>query len=53
MSRDVVVILHGNMMPEQQRRAHEKNKMHVQHVLTVLEWLVENNKEWKLRNMLT
>jgi hypothetical protein len=51
MQQDIVIILHGNMMPEQQQRAQEKNKIRVEYVMAAMEWLIENNREWQYHNI--
>jgi len=51
MNRDIVVILHGNMMPEQKCRAREKNQIHTDKIMEALQWLIHNNEEWMRSNI--
>ena len=51
MQKNIVVILHGKMTPHQKREARKKSKVRVDKFLTALSWLVENNEEWKQKNI--
>ena len=46
MQNNVVVMLYGNMTPEQKRLAQKKNRIRVNKVLAAMQWLLLNNDEW-------
>jgi hypothetical protein len=51
LGNNVVVMLYGQMTPNQRRTAQQKNKIRTSYLLTALQWLVLFNVEWRQRNI--
>ena len=51
MQNKIVTLLCGPMTAQQQTHAKQKCKIHPDFVMRAIEWLVENNDEWKDRNI--
>ena len=51
LNTDIVVILHGYMTPKQKQAAKLKNQVRVSKLMRALQWLVENNVEWKRKGI--
>ena len=51
LHNNVVVMLYGQMTPNQRRTAQQKNKIRTGYVLAALEWLLQHNEEWRQRNI--
>ena len=51
MEKHIVTLLYGPMTAEQKSTVKQKSTIHPNHVLRALKWLVENNTEWKERNI--
>ena len=51
MHKNIVVILHGKMTPQQKRTARQKSKVRVEKFLNALTWLIHNNEEWKKKKI--
>jgi hypothetical protein len=51
LTDNIVVVLYGQMTPVQKRKGQEKNKIRTRYILSALEWLLANNKEWKQRRI--
>ncbi|MCK7498888.1 MAG: helitron helicase-like domain-containing protein [Comamonadaceae bacterium] len=51
LTDNIVVVLYGQMTPEQRRKARQKNKVRTRYVLSALEWLVVHNEEWRRRRI--
>jgi hypothetical protein len=44
---NIVVLLHGEVTKQQYRIAKEKNKVNMDKILLAIQWLIDNNYEWK------
>jgi hypothetical protein len=51
LTDNIVVVLYGQMTPEQRRIARQKNKIRTRVVLSALEWLLLHNEEWRRRRI--
>ena len=51
LSKDIAVILYGNLTAAQKSRAREKSKIRPQKFLIALEWLLLYNEEWRTKNI--
>ena len=51
MQSKIVTLLYGPMTAQQQVHAKQKCRIHPNFVMRAIEWLVENNDEWKDRNI--
>ena len=51
MQNKIVTLLYGPMTAHQQTCAKQKCKIRPDFVMRAIEWLVENNDEWKDRNI--
>ena len=47
LNKNIVVLLYGNMTPEQRQKAREKNKIRTDAMLTCVQWLLSYHEEWK------
>lgn len=51
LGNNVVVMLYGQMTPNQRQTAQQKNKIRTSYLLIALQWLVLFNAEWRQRNI--
>ena len=51
MQNKIVTLLYGPMTAQQQTCAKQKCRIRPDFVMRAIEWLVENNDEWKDRNI--
>ena len=51
LNTDVVVLLHGRMTVKQKEAAKKHNTVRVSKLIAALEWLVQNNDEWKKKKI--
>ena len=51
MQNKIVTLLYGPMTAQQQTCAKQKCRIRPDSVMRAIEWLVENNDEWKDRNI--
>ena len=48
---NIVVIIYGNLTEEQYKVVSEKNKVRIPMLVQAIDWLLENNDEWKKMNI--
>ena len=47
MTKDVIVVIYGNVTPEQKNKIQKKTTLRVEKVMQAIEWLIAHNTEWK------
>ena len=51
LSKNIVVLLYGDLTPEQKRIAQAKNQIRTDYIMKAVEWLSTYHEEWKRRNL--
>ena len=51
LTDNIVVLLYGQLTPEQKERAKKKNQLRTVKVMEAVSWLLHYNSEWRMRNI--